>query len=67
MSGDDPKTRARAWRLALFVLGGTAGGMLLGAIGLVRDLGPGPDACSGGVCGFLLGAAVFALEDRRRG
>jgi hypothetical protein len=56
----------RPARLAVFTLGGAAVGAALGASGLLRDLGPGPDACSGSIYGFLLGAVAFVLADRRR-
>jgi hypothetical protein len=56
---------ARARQLGLFVLVGAGLGALLGASGLIRDLGPGPDACSGAVYGFVLGATFFVLAGRR--
>ena len=66
MDPGDGKGTGRARRLALFVLGGAAAGAAIGASGLMRDLGPGPDACSGAVYGFLIGAVFFVLAERRR-
>jgi hypothetical protein len=66
MEPGDRKAGASARHLGLFVLGGSAVGAALGASGLVGDLGPGPDACSGTVYGFVIGAVLFALADRRR-
>ena len=57
---------SRSARLGLFGLGGAAVGAALGASGIVRDLGPGPDACAGAVFGFLVGTVFFVLADRRR-
>jgi len=65
MESGDRKGHARARRLGLFVLGGSAVGAAMGASGLVGDLGPGPDSCSGAVYGFLIGAALFVLAHFR--